>query len=194
MWRLWALSALTFGALAQTGPNYDLVLKGGHVVDGKSGIDQVRDVAIKDGKIAAVEASLSGAKKVIDVSGLYVTPGLVDMHVHVFHTSLVPSAWAGDYSVQPDLISFRTGVTTMVDAGSAGYRNFPQFRATVIDRVQTRIFAFLNIAGYGMMTNVIEQDTTDMLPEKTAEMAAKNKDVIVGIKTAHFEKPDWTAV
>ena len=187
---------LSAAAIAQQGTEYDLLLKGGHVVDARNGIDAVRDVAIKNGKIASVASAIepSRAAKTIDVSGLYVMPGLVDMHVHVFHTSLVPDAWAGDNSVQPDLISFRTGVTTMVDAGSSGRRNFGQFRATVIDRSQTRIFAFLNIVGYGMMTNVVEQDTTDMVPEKAAEIVKKNKDVIVGIKTAHYEKPDWTAV
>jgi dihydroorotase len=131
---------------------------------------------------------------VLDAAGLYVTPGLVDVHVHVFHTTLIPNAWAGDMSVQPDLISFRTGVTTMVDAGSSGYRNFPHFRTTVIDRAQTRILAFLNIAGYGMMTNHVEQDTADMAVDKAVEIARRNKDVIVGIKTAHYEAPDWTSV
>jgi dihydroorotase len=175
---------------------YDLLLRGGHVVDAKNNVDTVRDVAVKDGRVAAVEARIDPAlaAKVVDASGLYVTPGLVDMHVHVFHTTLIPGAWAGDNSVQPDLISFRTGVTTMVDAGSAGYRNFPQFRATVIDRAQTRIFAFVNIAGYGMMTNLVEQDVSDMLPDKTAEMVRKNRDVVVGVKAAHFEGPGWTCV
>ncbi|MBC7924791.1 MAG: amidohydrolase/deacetylase family metallohydrolase [Bryobacteraceae bacterium] len=177
-------------------PRYDLILKGGHVIDAKNGIDAVRDVAISGGKIAAVQPAIDPAlaTKSIDVTGLYVTPGLIDIHVHVFHTSLIPGVWAGDNSVQPDLISFRTGVTTMVDAGSAGYRNFAQFRATVIDRVQTRVLAFVNICGYGMMTNVVEQDTTDMLADKTAAVALANKDVVVGIKTAHYEKPDWTSV
>ena len=82
----------------------------------------------------------------------------------------------------------------MVDAGSAGYRNFGQFRSTVIDRVKTRVLALVNIAGYGMMTNLVEQDTNDMSPERTAEVARKNKDVVVGIKSAHFEGPQWTSV
>jgi dihydroorotase len=82
----------------------------------------------------------------------------------------------------------------MVDAGSAGYRNFDQFRATVIDRVRTRVLAFINIAGYGMMTNLVEQDTSDMRPEQTAEIARKHKDIVVGIKSAHFESPEWTSV
>ena len=175
---------------------FDLLLDDGHVVDGRNGIDAVRDIAIRDGRIAAVAEQItpSRAARVINAKGLYVTPGLVDMHVHVFHTSLIPGAWAGDNSIQPDTFSFRTGVTTMVDAGSAGYRNFPQFRSTVIDRVKTRILAMLNIAGYGMMTNLVEQDVTDMLAEKTADMARRNKDVVVGIKTAHYEGPEWVSV
>jgi dihydroorotase len=189
------LLALAAAASAQT-PQYDLLLKGGHVVDGRNNIDAVRDVAIKDGKIAAVgeNIAVSSAAKAIDMAGLYVTPGLIDIHVHVFNSSLVPGAWAGDNSVQADVLSFRNGVTTMVDAGSSGYRNFPQFRSTVIDRAQTRIFAFLNVAGYGMMTNFVEQDTTDMRVDKITGMIRRNKDVIIGIKSAHYEKPDWTSV
>lgn len=177
-------------ALAQ---QYDMVLKGGRVIDGRNNIDGLMDVAIRAGRIAAIGPSLSGTRN-IDVSGLVVTPGLVDIHVHVFNSTLVPNAWAGDNSIQADTLSFRTGVTTMVDAGSSGYRNFEQFRATVIDRADTRILAFINIAGYGMMTNLVEQDTSDMLVAKTADMAKKHKDVVVGIKTAHYEKPDWTSV
>ena len=95
-------------ALAQ--PRYDLVLKGGHVIDPKNQIDAIRDVAINNGKIALVAASIdsSTASKVIDTSGLLVTPGIVDMHVHVFHTTNIPAAWAGDYSVDPDSFSFRS--------------------------------------------------------------------------------------
>jgi dihydroorotase len=183
-------------AAVATAQHYDLLSKGGHVIDAKNGVDAVRDVAIQEGKIAAVAADIpsADAKKVIDASGLYVTPGLVDMHVHLFHTTNIPDVWAGDNSVDPDSFSFRSCTTTMVDAGSAGWRNFEQFRATVIDRVQTRVFAMVNIVGYGMMSDVIEQNTADMVPETTAAMAKRNRDVVVGIKTAHYMKPDWTAV
>jgi dihydroorotase len=188
------IALLVTTAFAQT--RYDLVLKNGHVIDPKNGIDAVRDIAISNGKVAAVAASIdaSSAAKVIDASGLYVTPGFVDMHVHVFHTSNVPPAWAGDYSVDPDSFSFRSGVTTMVDAGSAGYRTFDQFRSTVIDRSKTRVFAMVNVAGYGMMTNTMEQNTADMLPERIADVVRRNKDIVVGVKTAHYEKGDWTSV
>jgi dihydroorotase len=183
-------------ALVASAQQYDVVVKGGHVIDPKNNIDAVRDVAISQGKIAAVAANIpaTNAKKVISANGLYVTPGLVDMHVHLFHTTNIPDVWAGDNSVAPDSFSFRSCTTTMVDAGSAGYRNFDQFRATVIDRAQTRVFAFVNIVGYGMMSDFLEQNTADMVPEKTAAVIAKSKDVVVGIKTAHYTKPDWKAV
>jgi dihydroorotase len=176
--------------------NYSLLLKGGHVIDPKNGIDAVRDVAIQGGKIAAVAANIpaSQARKVIDMRGLYVTPGLVDIHVHVFNTTGVKDAWAGDNSVSPDSYSFRTGVTTMADAGSSGWRNFETFRHTVIDRARTRVFAFINIAGLGMLTNVVEQAVPDMKPEEVAKLAKKHRDVVVGVKSAHFEGPEWVSV
>lgn len=169
----------------------DLVLKGGRVIDPRNGIDRVADVAIKDGRIAAVGASLEG-RRVLDVAGLVVTPGLVDIHVHLFATTGVKDAWAGDNSVMPDGFSFRTGVTAMADAGSSGWRNFETFRHTVIDRAQTRVFAFINIAGLGMMTDVAEQE--DFNPEEVARLAQKHRDVVVGVKSAHYQKPDWGSV
>ncbi len=191
-------SALLLGALAATcgAQSYDLLLKGGHLIDPKNNIDAVRDVAVRAGQIAAVGENLPAAqsRKTIDLKGLYITPGLIDIHVHVFHTTGVKDAWAGDNSVAPDSFSFRTGVTTMADAGSSGWRNFETFRHTVIDRVRTRVFAFINIAGLGMMTNIAEQATSDMKPDEVAALAKKHKDVVVGVKTAHYEGPDWTAV
>lgn len=191
-------SVLLFCALAVSAgaQNYDLLLKGGHLIDPKNGIDAIRDVAIRAGKVAAVGENISPsqARKTVDLKGLYLTPGLVDIHVHVFHTTGVKDAWAGDNSVAPDSFSFRTGVTTMADAGSSGWRNFETFRHTVIDRAKTRVFAFINIAGLGMLTNVVEQATSDMKPDEVAALAKKHKDVVVGVKTAHFEGPTWTAV
>src|SRR5260370_37920029 len=105
---------------------YDLLLKGGHVIDPRNNIDGIRDVAGQAGKIAAVSTSIDStqARKVVDVSGLYVTPGIVDMHTHLFYTTGIRDAWAGHTSVQPDAVSFRSATTTMVDAGSSGWRNF----------------------------------------------------------------------
>ena len=173
---------------------YDLLLNGGFVIDPANGVNGIRDVAIADGKIAAVEPDIAPdrARRVLDVSGLYVTPGLIDLHVHVFHTTGIAGAWAGDSSVKPDAFSFRTGVTTMVDAGSSGWRNFETFRHTVIDRARTRVLALINIAGFGMITDITEQ--ADFDPEEVATLARKHADVVVGVKSAHYQKPDWLSV
>lgn len=175
---------------------YDLLLKGGYVIDPKNGISGNRDIAISKGRIAAVAESLDASKaaQTLDVSGLHITPGLVDLHVHIFSTTNIPEAWAGDNSVQPDSNTLRTGVTTAVDAGSSGWRNFEFFRHTVIDkeRLQTRVLALINIAGFGMITDITEQ--TDFNPEEVARLAKKHSDVIVGVKSAHYREPDWESV
>lgn len=175
---------------------YDLLLKGGHVIDPKNGVSARRDVGIKDGKIAAVGENLpaAGALKAVDVSGLYVTPGLVDMHVHVYAGTGMRGAYSGDLSVYPDPLTYRSGVTTVVDAGSSGWRNFPDFKDRVIDRARTRVLAMLNIVGLGMGGGKIEQDTADMDARATAEMAKRHPGLVVGIKTAHYTAPDWIAV
>jgi len=175
---------------------YVIVLYGGHVIDPKNGIDAQMDVAITGNKIAAVapDISASQAKKVIDVRGLHVTPGLVDIHTHLFFTTGAGGAWAGDESIQPDAFSFRTGVTTMADAGSAGWRGFETFRHFVIDRAKTRVFAFINISGLGMLTDAAEQETSEFQPEQVARLAKKHRDVVVGVKSAHYQKPDWASV
>lgn len=180
-------------ALAQ---NYDLLLEGARVIDPRNSIDGVMDVAIIGQNIAAVAPNIgrAQAKKTILLRGLVLTPGLVDMHVHLFHTTGVQDAWAGDNSIAPDSFSFRSGVTTMVDAGSSGWRNFETFRHTVIDRAQTRVFAMINIAGLGMTLDAAEQSKSEFKPEEIVKLAAKHKDVVVGVKTAHYQSPDWTSV
>jgi dihydroorotase len=183
--------------LAQTAlPAYDLILRGGHVLDDKNHIDAIMDVAIKDGKIARVGAHLpsSAALKTIDVKGLYVTPGLIDIHVHVYAGTGERNSYAGDNSVPPDGFTFRVGVTTVVDAGCSGWRNFEDFKDRIIDRSKTRVFAMLNIVGAGMRGLPYEQNTSDMDGEATAAMALKYPQTIVGIKTAHFNGPEWTPV
>jgi dihydroorotase len=176
-------------------PKYDLLLKNGHLIDPKNNINEKRDVAIAKGLIAAVERTIdsSMATRVVDLSGLYLTPGLVDIHVHVYAGTGV-KGYTGDWSVYPDLHSFRSCTTTMVDAGTSGWQNFEDFKQRVIERSETRVFALLNIVGLGMGGGPIEQDTNDMNPRKTAEMVERHKDIIVGIKTAHFARPEWTAV
>ncbi len=185
----------TLAAFAQA-PQYDLLLKGGHVIDPKNNIDDVRDVAIRGDRIAALAASLpaSAAKKTIDVSGLYVTPGLVDIHVHVFTQSAPGTVYDSESSVSPDHAGFRTAVTTMVDAGTTGWRSFPDLRRRIIDRSRTRVLAMLNIIGTGMMNNEVEQNPVDMEPEKTAAMAKQHPGVIVGIKSAHWRQPTFVSV
>lgn len=195
--RLSLLPALAaFAALASAQP-YDLLLKGGHVIDPKNRISAIRDVAIAQGKIAEVAANIPASKahKTVDVRGLYVTPGLVDIHVHVYAGTGDKGVYAGDLSVYPDNHSFRNGVTTMVDAGTSGWRNFPDFRQRVIDRAKTRVLALINIVSRGMSGDeTTEQDTSEMDPQATADMAMQNKDVVVGFKSAHFRGPEWTSV
>jgi dihydroorotase len=172
---------------------YDLLLTKGHVIDAKNHIDRVTDVAIKDGKIAAVGDNLSSkdAAKTIDATGYYVTPGLIDIHMHMYATTGEKSSYAGDNSIWPDGFTFRNGVTTAVDAGSSGWRNFPDFKEHVIDRSETRVLAMLNIVGGGMRPNGIEQNLNDMDGEATGQMALKYPGVVVGVKSAHFTGPEW---
>jgi dihydroorotase len=179
---------------AQT--QYDLLLQGGHVIDGKNHISEVRDVAIKDGKIAAVEARIDPSKalKTVDVKGLYVTPGLIDIHVHVYASTGEAKSYAGDNGVWPDGFTFRNGVTTVADAGSSGYKNFEDFKEHIINRSKTRVLAFLNIVGAGMRGPKYENNLADMEPGPAAEMAKKHPGLIIGIKTAHYEGPEWTPV
>jgi len=177
-------------------PRYDLLLKGGYVIDAKNQISGIRDVAIAQGKIAAVAENIpaSDARRTIDVSSLYVTPGLVDMHEHVFSGSM-NREYTGESCVRADAFSFRSGVTTAVDAGSSGWRNFGEFRDEVINTQKTRILAMLNIVGHGMGGRPdVEQNTKDMDPVATAEVARRNRDVVVGIKVAHYAGPEWIAV
>lgn len=177
-------------------PAYDLLLQGGHVLDDKNHVDAVMDVAIKDGKIALVAPHISSkdAIKTVNVKGLYVTPGLIDIHVHVYTGTGERNSYAGDNSVPPDGFTFRVGVTTVVDAGCSGWRNFEDFKQRIIDRSKTRVFALLNIVGSGMRGPNYEQNTADMDGKATAAMALKYPQTVVGIKTAHFEGSEWTPV
>ena len=168
----------------------DLLLKSGHVIDPKNNIDAILDVAISNNKIYLVAKDIAAdkAKKVVNVAGLYVTPGLIDMHVHVFLGNDLDAYIAnGPTSVMPDGFTFRAGVTTVVDAGSSGWRNFPLFKKQTIDKAQTRVLALLNIVGNGMVSRFQEQDLSDMSPQMTADMITKlYPDFLVGIKSAHF--------
>ena len=184
---------LLLAGVAAAQPPYDLILKGGRVIDPKNKIDAVMDVAIAGGKIAQVAPGIaaSQAKMVVPVEGLLVVPGLVDMHVHVF-AGTMGSEYTGEFGVRPDGFTFRSGVTTVVDAGSSGWRNFAEFQQQTINHSRTRVLAMLNIVGRGMGgRTTVEQDVTDMDAVRTAETARQHRDLVVGIKVAHYAGPDW---
>lgn len=185
---------LLFMPLILQAQEIDLLIKHGHVFDPRNSIDTVMDVAIAEGKILEVAANIPAekAKKVVDATGLYVCPGLIDIHTHVFVGSQPGQFADGINSLSPDDFTFRAGITTVVDAGTSGWHNFPQFKAQVIDQSKTRILAFLNIAGSGMSGNPTQQDIQDMDADKTAQMVAQYPDIIVGIKIGHYEGDEWT--
>ena len=178
-------------------PEFDLLIRNGHVIDPRNAIDGVMDVAIAAGKIAAVAPGLkpASARRVVDATGLYVVPGLIDMHAHVFYGTEKDAYLSNsDTAVQPDSHSFRSGQTTLVDAGGAGWRNFLQFKEQVIDRSRTRVLAFINIVGSGMKGGPVEQNLADMDAKLTAMRIRQHPGVIVGIKVAHYTGPEWDPV
>src|ERR1700723_4728834 len=182
-------------------PRYDLLLKGGHVIDPANHIDEVRDVAVLQGKIAAVEKNIppDQAGKVVDVSNLYVTPGLIDIHYHVGHGGAPLDWFAVDARAQalplgiPADLALQSGVTTIVDAGTSGAENLLQKKEEVIDRAKVRVLAFLNIVGNGMGGG-LEQSLDEMDPKLCAATITRYRDIIVGVKTAHYwTKEPWDA-
>ena len=187
--------ALSLQLKAQAPASFDVLVKGGHVIDPKNGIDAVMDIAIKAGKIFKVGKNLpaSEAKQVVDATGLKVVPGIIDMHAHVF-AGTQPDHYLSDglSALMPDGYTFRVGVTTVVDCGGAGWKNFATFKKNVIDISQTRVLSFLNIVGEGMRGGNYEQDIADMNPKLAANTAKQYKDYVVGFKLAHFNGADWT--
>jgi dihydroorotase len=163
--------------------NYDLLLKGGRVIDPANNIDGNFDVATSGGHIALVAKDISPAlaRTVADVSGLVVTPGLVDLHAHFY-------GYGG--AILPDAHCLPEGTTTAVDAGGAGHLTFDDFNEQVIAPATTNVFALLNIAGEGMVGEP-EQDLEGMDAELTAAKIAQRPDVIVGVKVAHYMGPGW---
>jgi len=175
--------------------SYDIIIKGGHVVDPKNHIDAVMDVAVSDGKIVLVAPSIATgqAGQVVNAAGLYVVPGLIDIHTHVFYGP--EAAYSnGQQGIIPDGFTFRSGITTVADAGSSGWKNFPLFKKQVIDRSLTRVLAWVNIVGGGMRGGAYEQDTTDMDGAMAAEVAKQYPDIVVGFKVAHYVGPSWRPV
>jgi len=171
----------------------DLLIKNGHVIDPRNNIDEVSDVAVSGGKIVRVARNITqeNAKKVIDASGLYVTPGFIDLHTHVFVGN--GQGFADGFScVSPDDITLKAGITTVVDAGTSGWRSFPLFKKNIIDRSTTRVLAFLNIAGDGMTGFPSEEDMNDMDARMTALVIKQYPEIIVGVKLGHFRGKEWT--
>jgi dihydroorotase len=195
-------------ALAQS-PQYDLLLKGGHVIDPANHIDGVMDVAVVKDKIAAVAKDIPAdqAGKVVNASGLYVTPGLIDIHFHIGHGG-APLNWfmpegrehAMPLGIPADL-ALQSGVTTIVDAGTSGAETFLQEKEEVIDHAKVRVLAFLNIVANGM-NGGLEQSVDEMDTKRCVETIKKYPDIIVGVKTAHYwtdrpwdgEHTPWAAV
>lgn len=190
------LGILTGSAQAQT--RYDILIKGGHVIDAKNNINELIDVAIQNGKIATVAKNINPnlAAKVVDAKGMYVSPGFIDLHTHVFAGTETNRALSnGDLSVSPDGFTFRSGVTTVVDCGDAGWKSFPTFKRNIIDKSKTRVLSFLNIVGEGMRGRAdYEQNINDMDAKMAAKTALENKDYIVGFKLAHFNTFSWVPV
>lgn len=172
---------------------YDLLIKAGHLIDPANNLDAQMDIAISQGKIIKVTKTISDslAIKTIDASGLYIAPGFIDMHTHVFVGSQPDLFANGVNSVSPDDFSFRSGVTTVVDAGTSGWKSFPLFKKQVIDQAKTRILVFLNIAGNGMTGAETEQDLLDMNADSTAKLIGQYPDIIVGVKIGHYNGKDW---
>src|SRR6266699_4056942 len=166
-------------------PRYDLLLKGGHVIDPANNLDGIMDVAVSKNKIAAVEKDIPAAQagKVVDASGLYVTPGLIDIHFHIGHGGaplnwFTPDARAhiGPLGIPADL-ALQSGVTTLVDAGTAGAATFLQEKEEVIDHAKVRVLAFLNIVANGM-NGGLEQSVDQMNPQLSADTIKKYGDHI----------------
>ncbi len=179
------------------GQEYDVIIKGGMVIDPKNNINATMDVAIADGKIAAVAASIEAAKakSIINAQGLIVTPGIIDIHGHHFYGTQPDSYLSNGFSgLPPDGFTFRSGVTTVVDAGGAGWKNFSTFKEQTIDQSKTRVLSFINIVGSGMKGGKIEQNIDDMDPGQTARLAREYPGLIVGVKLAHFNGPNWEPV
>ncbi len=174
--------------------NYDILIKNGHVIDAKNAINGTMDVAILDGKIALVKDHIaeSEAKKVISAKGMIVSPGLLDIHGHNFFGTIRKAYLSNSFSsLPPDGFTFRSGVTTIVDVGGAGWKNFEVFKEQTIDQSKTRVLSFLNIIGSGMKGGSVEQNVADMDPEATAKKAKQYPGIIVGVKLAHYSGPNW---
>jgi dihydroorotase len=171
--------------------SFDIVLSGGWVIDPANGRDGPMDVGVTGGKIAAVDAGLDGAnaKKVVDVSGRYVTPGLIDLHAHFYGGG----GGYKDFEMNPDMYGLPNGTTTVVDAGGAGWLNYGGFMDRVVNAFKVRVLGLMNICAYGMHTHH-ENDPKSLMPDECARTIRENSKVFVGIKTAHYMMPGYESV
>ena len=169
------------------GQTYDLLIKNGHVIDPANRIDAVMDVAITGARIARVAAGIPAAqgRKVIDASGLYVTPGLIDLHAHVF---------GSEESVFPDDTALIAGTTTVVDAGGSGWRTFDEFRKTIIDRSSTRVLAFINIVGHGMTDPQFERRSHRYGAGQNGRENCSKPGRDCGNQNRALRRPGWAAI
>jgi len=157
--------------------DYDILIRGGRVIDPAQEIDAALDVGIRDGRIAAIGPSLLAerARQVIDAHGLLVTPGLIDLHTHVYE-HVTP------LSINADALAARSGTTTMVDAGSSGAATFAGLRKFVVEPSRCRILALLNVSVIGLAAMPECGYGRFVDPTRTAQVVEANRDVIVGIK------------
>ncbi len=157
---------------------YDLLVKGGRVLDPGQGIDDQLDIAITGEKISVIEKDipLDDAERVVDASGKIVTPGLIDLHTHIY--------WGiSRHRLDPDSIAPYSGVTTLVDAGSANYDSWPGFKRFIVYGSQTRVYSFINARGRRERTHPIEQPGLTSDISNTVLLIRENRDAIVGVKT-----------
>ena len=188
-----ALFAFLLVPLLIQAQEIDLLLKGGRVLDPKNSIDSKMDVAVKDGKIYRIAAEIpsSSAKKVLDVSGMIVSPGLINIHTHVYAGSK-PGFADGQSSQLPDAFAPRSGITTVVDAGTTGWRTFPDFKAKVVDPSLTRVLAFINIFETGFSAgSAIEPDLNTLDVQMTVDAIKKYPDFIAGTRIGHYKGKSW---
>lgn len=158
-------------AQAEDSVLFSIIIKNGHVIDSKNGIDEVMDVALNDGKVALIAKEIEGrATQVVDATGMYVVPGLIDIY------------WTmGD--IHPDGHTFRHGVTTVVNGSGVNWQTFPDYKRDIIDRSQTRVLTFLNIRGDGYEGGANEINTGDVQASMSARIAQMFREHIVGFET-----------
>jgi dihydroorotase len=183
------------GSSPQTGDpkHYDLLIKGGKVIDPSQGLEAELDVAVRGGKIASVAPAIpeGQAGQVIRALGKIVTPGLIDIHTHVF-------PYVGPYGIEPDPYCVRRGVTSVIDAGTSGAFTFPAFRRFIIERAATRVRALLHVVSIGMVAGSTPdmgelEDLRYCVPKLAVETANQNRDLIVGFKirfSEHYTGPN----